>query len=360
VDVRRGPAAADDGERRRPQPRPAGRDPARHRRRALPIERRRALVRPRPPALVARIAFAGTEEGLFRSLDGGLSWERLEPPGLLSRDVTDLASAEWGLVAASSNGVFLSADSGASFRELYAGLDERDVRRVATGLSPLAAFAATGRGLFTYRAPESRARRLKALSDIRTLIDREPQLPEVAQAALAYSGADVPLADWRRRAALAAYAPRVTLRYAPVNPTGSGFVERSVFPDPLPGQPSPAAVLYDTLRQTDALQVLVLWDLERLLFNGASIDASSTFRRAEKHRERLLKRIVSTYDARRRLQVALIQTPPGDLRTLAFKTLQVAELTSVLDGLTDGFFSAALAAPSPARTRAAGPSRSSR
>ena len=76
---------------------------------------------------------AGTDggAGLYRSLDAGGEWERLEPPGLISRDLQDFASAEWGLVVATSNGVFLSADSGASFRELYAGLDTPDVRRVA-------------------------------------------------------------------------------------------------------------------------------------------------------------------------------------------------------------------------------------
>lgn len=303
----------------------------------------------------SRIAFAGTEEGLYRSLDRGLGWERLEPPGLLSREVTDLASVEWGLAVATVNGVFLSADAGASFRELYAGLDEREVRRLAAGPTPLALWAATGRGLFCYRPPAERTRRLKALSSIREMLQKEPPLAEVAKAALAAAWNEETPAKVRSRAALAAFAPRVTVRYGAVNPVGSPFVARTVFPDALPGGPLPVPVIFDTLHQTDAWQLLLLWDAQRLLFDPGVLDVSKSFRRTEKLREHVLKRVVNTYDARRRLQVALSQAPPADLRGLAFKTIQVEELTGVLDGLTNGYFSAALAAGASPPTAAGVP-----
>lgn len=305
-----------------------------------------------------RIAFAGTQEGLFRSLDGGFAWERIDAPGLLNRQVNDLASAEWGLAVATMNGVFLSADAGASFRELFAGLQERDVRQLASGVEPLQLWGATGRGAFSYRPPVAREKRLQAEADVRALVMREPTIGEVSRSALRAAWMDDPPSSMRDRARWASLAPRLTIRYGALNPWGDPFVARDVFPTPLPGSTTlPDPVLYDTRNRTDALQALLVWDASRWLFDGRSIDVSSTFRRVQNARQRVLRRVVSLYDARRRLQMSLILSPPGDLHTLSFKTIQVEELTSVLDGLTNGYFSAALSLADQAPAPAGAPAR---
>ncbi len=308
-----------------------------------------------------RIAFAGTQEGVFRSLDGGFAWERLETVGLITRQVSDLASAEWGLAVATVNGVFFSPDAGASFRELFAGLEERDVRRVAAGSEPLSLWGATGRGTFAYRAPLERARRQAALAEIRALIAREPTIPEVSRAVLETGFVADRYAEIRRRAELASFVPRLTVRYGGLNPWGDYRLARTLFLDPLPNQPPLPPVLYDTSREANALQVLFVWGGSRWVFDPAELDTMATFRRVEGLRSKLLRRVVSVYDARRRLQVSLLLSPPDDLRSLAFKQIQVEELTGVLDALSNGFFSAALAAadarpadatpPAPTRSR---------
>lgn len=307
-----------------------------------------------------RVAFAGTQEGVFRSLDGGFAWERLETTGLITRQVSDLASADWGLAVATVNGVFFSPDAGASFRELFAGLEERDVRRIAAGVTPLSLWSATGRGTFSYRAPVERARRQAALAEIKALIAREPTIPEVSRAVLANGFVADKYSAIRRRAELASFVPRLTVRYGGLNPWGDYRQARTLFLDPVPNQAVLPPVLYDTSRESNAFQVLFVWGGSRWAFDPAELDTMATFRRVEGLRSKLLRRVVSVYDARRRLQVALLMSPPDDLRSLAFKNIQVEELTGVLDALSNGYFSAALAAADarPADAKLTGSTRS--
>ncbi len=291
-----------------------------------------------------RITFAGTAEGLYRALDAGFAWERLEPTGLLNRDVQDIVSMPWGLIVGTVNGVYLSADSGASFRELFAGLDSREVRRLAADATPLEAFAATVRGVYVYRPPVERARRQAAQAEIAALVRREPKLAEVAQQALRYAQLDGTGEEWQRRAGLAPLMPRLTARFAGRNTFGDAFNARTYFADPTPESPNPSPLRLDSRPASDAWQVLFLWDLQRLAFNTVAVDAARTTRLMTLLRDRILKRVVTAYDARRRLQFTLIQSPPSDLGSLAVKMVQLEELTGVLDGLTNGSFSAALAA----------------
>lgn len=284
-----------------------------------------------------RIAFAGTQEGLFRSLDSGAEWERVEAPGLLSRDLQDFASMEWGLVASSSNGVFLSADSGETFRELYAGLDSQDVSRVAASKTPLDAYAATGRGLFAYRAQAEGARKGDVLAEIRRLLDSEPTLALVSQRAIAHAQVDLPVESWRTRASLAPLMPRLTVRWNGNDPWEGPFDHR------VAGTTVPPTI-YNFMERDAGWTAQLTWNLLGVVMPTRTLDVSKTFRRTEKHRTRVLRRVVNTYNARRRLQVALIQSPPTDVLSYARKTLQVDELSAVLDGLTDGWFTDALAA----------------
>lgn len=292
-----------------------------------------------------RIAFAGTQEGLFRSLDAGAEWERVEAPGLLSRDVQDFRSMDWGLIASSSNGVFLSADSGESFRELYAGLDSQDVARVAASQVPLDVYAATDRGLFAYRAQGERARKGDVLSEIRALLDSEPSLESVSQRAIAHAQVDLPVESWRTRAAIAPLMPRLTVRWNGNDPWEGPFDRR------VAGTTVPPTI-YNFMERDAGWTAQLTWNLLGVVMPSQTLDVSSTFRRTEKHRSRVLRRVVNTYNARRRLQVALIQSPPSDVLSYARKTLQVDELSAVLDGLTDGWFTDALAsAGARAQTR---------
>lgn len=297
--------------------------------------------------LDARIAFAGTASGLFRSLNGGDDWERVEAPGLLSRNLSDLVSMPWGLIASSDSGVFLSVDSGESFRELYAGLDSPDVARVAAGQAPLTGFAATGGGLFAYRTPLERAEKTRALAEIRRLLLGEPRVDEVSEKALAYAHVDLPVESWRARATAAAWMPRLTVRWDAIDPIEGPFTFR------IAGTTVPPT-LYNFRKEQNGVTAQLTWNFRSVLWPTENLNVSRSARSLEKDKTRILRRIVNTYNARRRIQVALIQSPPRDAYAYAQKALQIDELSAVLDGFTDGWFTSAIAsgdARTTSRTR---------
>lgn len=284
----------------------------------------------------SEITYAGTEAGFFRGLNGGDDWERVVAPGLLSQNLSDLVSMPWGLVASSDSGVFVSVDRGDSFRELYAGLDSPDVLRVGAGKTPLSVFAATESGLFAYRTPRERAEKSRALTGIRRLLQNEPRVEEVSQRALAYAQIELPVESLRARANLAPLMPRLTVRWNAVDPIEGPFTFR------VAGNTVPPT-LYNFRKEHHGLNAQLTWNLRSIFWPTENLSVSRLARGLEKDKTRVLRRIVNTYNARRRLQVALIQSPPRDVRLYAQKALQIDELSAVLDGFTDGWFTSAIA-----------------
>jgi hypothetical protein len=85
---------------------------------------------PQRPGLL----FAGTETGVFVSLDAGASWQRLRarpddrPPGLPVAPVYDLAVRDGELIAATHGRSIWILDDLAALRQLQAGMVEEDVQ----------------------------------------------------------------------------------------------------------------------------------------------------------------------------------------------------------------------------------------
>ncbi|RMF60694.1 MAG: hypothetical protein D6743_14580, partial [Calditrichaeota bacterium] len=83
--------------------------------------------------------FAGTEDGLYRSLDGGRSWEFTTlPRNAVSSVVVDPSGR---LFAGTDNGVFASSDNGQSWTAL--GFRDKSIRSLAAA-SGDTLFAAVG------------------------------------------------------------------------------------------------------------------------------------------------------------------------------------------------------------------------
>jgi photosystem II stability/assembly factor-like uncharacterized protein len=282
-------------------------------------------VDPREPQLV----FAGSAAGLYRSADGGASWDLLQPAGLVEARVNDLEAAPWGLVAATRNGIYWTADHGATFRELFAGLDARDARAVAAA-GPLEILAATAQGLYAFRVSARRAEARAAMSDVRRLERSEPTVAQVMERALGAAFLEHDLyPGWVRRSRLAGWAPQLSLRGAFTRPARD-FAS-------LPGDAAPT--LIRDLRSEWTAFAFAEWSLDRLFDPSPETAAGRTWRRLRRQRERILDRANNTYQARRRLQIALLHDPPEELHALALKQLRVQELTARLDALTGGWFS---------------------
>ncbi|MFM2152800.1 MAG: hypothetical protein RL199_1235 [Pseudomonadota bacterium] len=284
-------------------------------------------------------AYAGTMEGLYRSDDSGLTWRRLEPEGLLSRETTDLSASPWGVVVATVAGVFVSEDGGEVFHAWTEGLEERDIRRVATGPGAGDLWAASARGLYAWSSTRDRVRRGRTLADLQRALSLEPSFDDLRAGLLAAFSLDESPRALMRRVGLAGWAPRLTLRYSAKNPLNDGFSTRFVSPVDAPDDQS----IYDTRASTGTFQALALWDAQRVVFNPDALGVATVNRRQERFRERLLRRLASTYDAHHRAMTELYLSPPESLPLLAKKVLHMDELVGTLDLLTNGTYSVARA-----------------
>jgi photosystem II stability/assembly factor-like uncharacterized protein len=97
-----------------------------------------------------RVLYAGVEPGLYRSTDGGLSWQLLQG-GLGMPQATALAQAPEGtLYLANADGVYVSKDAGERWVRLGRGLPAVPVLSVAVSpADPLVLYAGTdGHGLY--------------------------------------------------------------------------------------------------------------------------------------------------------------------------------------------------------------------
>ncbi len=91
-----------------------------------------------------------------------------------------------------------------------------------------------------------------------------------------------------------------------------------------------------TFSNTDTwrFEVQASWALDRLVFDRNELRASREAQRVASRREELLVRVTQLYFERRRLQVDAALTP--DAPNAIDRTIEIEELTAVLDGLTDG------------------------
>ena len=139
-----------------------------------------------------------------------------------------------------------------------------------------------------------------------------PQIADVLEAAYAAAGlAHDPTRSWRRRARAAGLIPWVSARV--------GW--DASWRDHEPG---------DVGRRRD-FEVRATWRLDRLLFDGRELQASTIDAARRRERRRLATRVIRTYFAWRKVTAAAARDPRFALAAEA--------ATAELDALTDGWFS---------------------
>jgi outer membrane protein TolC len=162
-----------------------------------------------------------------------------------------------------------------------------------------------------------------ALAADLSVLDRfagEPSVRELQCAAMQMAEVHPERArSWLHRAGTAAVLPTVRARVG----RGLGELSRD-------GSGEPVYTMTNDWR----FEVEATWSLDRLVFDRNELRAGREAQRLAAHREELLTRVAQLYYARRRLQVDAVLQPeaPGAID----RALEIAELTAVLDGLTDG------------------------
>lgn len=155
-----------------------------------------------------------------------------------------------------------------------------------------------------------------------SLLDRfrdEPSVRELQHAASRLAEVSPErVRSWLRRAGKAALLPSLRIR------VGRGLIELT--------HDSAVSTAY-SMTNDWSVAVEATWALDRLVFDRNEIWAGREAQRIASHREELLTRVAQLYYARRRLQVDALREP--DAPTAVDRTLDIEELTAVLDGLTD-------------------------
>ncbi|MDD4939209.1 MAG: hypothetical protein PHE18_06535 [Candidatus Omnitrophica bacterium] len=273
--------------------------------------------------------YLATSRGVYISRDRGEIWEPLSTFGLLDRDVKFLlVSSGSRLYAVTKNGIFEYKDE--RWHELSLGLPAAEINFLSLDKNDLL-YAATDKGLF--KAVYSNSGGKGGI--ISSYYKSEPRIDEVRQAAIKYAEVEPEkIARWRKQAAKKALLPQLNV----------GIDRNSSDLWHWEGG-STSKIDDDVLRRGRASidwNVSLNWNLGELIWNDdqTSIDVRS--RLMVELRDSLLDEVTKLYFERIRVKMEINNLAIEDNRKRAEKELKLQELTASLDSLTGGYFSSRL------------------
>jgi len=153
----------------------------------------------------------------------------------------------------------------------------------------------------------------------------EPSIEEIQEAAVQYAEVQPEkIASWRKKAAVKALFPEVSLDY-----------DKTIY-----GSVSVVSGTSIFATGPNDWGVTLKWDLADIVWNsaqGSIIDVRS--RLMVKLRNDILQEVNKLYFERRKIQMELLLNPPQNATERLEKELRIEELTGGIDGLTGGYFS---------------------
>jgi hypothetical protein len=281
--------------------------------------------------------FLATANGVFQSLDSGHRWEPLSKSGLQSAVVFQLAYSEKKglLYAATPRGVYAYDEYARKWTGLFEGLARDRVQSISVlneekllaiteeGFVqyPLGPFTPeAGPALAIYQPPE------ETLALFKELLKLEPSAREIHKRVIQYADvANGKIKRWHAESRMAGFLPTFSFgknldRSASVSTYSGKFITG---PE-------------DVSKGWDAN---VGWDLGDMIYSSDQTSIDSREKLMVELRNDLLSEVTRIYYERRRLQIDLIFTPSVSEQEHLENLLRIDELTALLDGMTDGFFS---------------------
>ncbi len=271
--------------------------------------------------------YLGTSRGIYQSKDNAATWEKLSGYGLLNDDIDYIfVSEDSGLYVVTSSGIFKYAAE--RWRELSFGLSSLRVNRIFLD-SYGRLYAASDKGLFRGVFKNSM---MKQSGAWQSYSEGEPSIKEVREAAIEYAEVSPKkISNWRRQAAQKAWLPQLSMGVNK-NSTDLWHWEGG----------STTKTEDDILRRGKSSvdwDVTLSWDLSEIIWNDdqTSIDVRSKL--MVQLREDIIDEVTKTYFERLRVKAELDALKIEDKRKRFEKELKLEELTSLLDGMTGGYFS---------------------
>lgn len=277
--------------------------------------------------------------GVYITNDSGASWKAIEQAGLQGLSVKSITASVKDLsvlYAATDRGMFEYSSKLNKWRQLYNGLTSNDIRMLVFDNSGSHLWLATSNGIFKSEQSEAINENFKKGQDILSYFDNEPTIKEIQDAAIRYAEVHPDkIASWRKQAKLKAVLPDLSFS-ADTNLTDFRHWDSGTNPD----------TLLRGKKDIDYTATLS-WDLGDFIWSTdqTSIDVRS--RLMVQLRDDILDEVTRLYFERRRLQIELITAPPEDTKTYLEKELRLQELTADIDGLTGGYLSRQLSKLEP-------------
>lgn len=287
--------------------------------------------------------FLATESGVFESPDGGRSWTSLSRSGLESTLIYQLACSEkeGQLYAATARGVYAYNMRTRSWDKLFEGLAKDRTQSIAVLNNekliaiteegfvqyPLAEFRPeSGAGISIYQPPQ------ETLSLFRELVTAEPSAREIHKRVIRYANVgNGKIKRWHAESRLASLLPDFSFNKSfSSDPTididrgGTNDADQYII-----GPRDVSKGGYKTLS----------WDLGEFIYSSDQTSIDSREKLMVELRNDLLSEATRIYYERRRLQIDIVFTPSGSGQEHLERLLRMDELTSLLDSMTDGFFS---------------------
>ncbi len=294
----------------------------------------------------SKMLWLGTSKGVFESNDRGVSWHALSSSGLQSTEIRRLAYSEKAnrLYAATPRGIYSFSRSRNVWEELYRGLAQKEAESIALiegAQESLAAITAEGLMRFTIapgevNLPGTFQPSAELLELFRELLRREPGVRELHRAVIRYANvSNGKIKRWHVGSRVAALLP--TLSFGKDYSVGNNIdLDRGGTNDPDRFINGP----YDVNKGWDAR---VGWDLGDAVYSSDQTSIDSREKMMVELRNDLLSEATRIYYERRRLQIGFLFTPPATEQEHLEGLLRIDELTALLDGLSNGFFSKQLA-----------------
>jgi photosystem II stability/assembly factor-like uncharacterized protein len=280
--------------------------------------------------------FLATAKGAFQSRDSGHRWEPLPRSGLQSAVILQLAhSGKTGaLYAATPRGIYAYDARVQKWTGLFEGLardrtqgiavlnEEKLIAITDEGFVqyPLETFVPeTGPALALYQPTE------ETLALFKELLALEPSAREVHKRVIRYANvSNGKINRWHTESRLAGFLPTFSFgknldRNASISTYSGKYITG---PE-------------DVSKGWDAD---VSWDLGDTIYSSDQTSIDSREKMMVELRNDLLSEATRIYYERRRLQVDLVFTPPVSEQEHLENLLRLDELTTLLDGMTDGFF----------------------
>jgi ligand-binding sensor domain-containing protein len=256
-----------------------------------------------------------TTKGLFFSQDEGKSWYKFYAPlidNLSIRCIKQTKQQKDTLYLASSKGFFKLNTKEKKVDQIFEGLSSSSINWIEINSGRI--WLATDKGLF-----KSNYFSYAYTGDLEKLLEKEPSIEEIQEAALRYNEVHPEkIRRWRNALKIRALFPQISLDYDKTINYDSGSDRYYIGPRDW--------------------GISFSWDVGDLIWNPYEDDVDVRSKLTTQLRLDILDEINRVYFERLRIKYQILSSSLSQ-EDLFKKKLRLKELTAILDGYTGGYFS---------------------